>query len=282
MGVAFSSSADQCPIALGTRSSQLAMSQPVETEPALAAESTAFGVRFICPKSIPGTWFTGQREQRHDNSNFSAERFPMLNLGRLGVLTFALMVLFLTSSRTLGQASSSQADVKSDRANLDVQLHLLLASNEPGDRNMLPSLEPVVRQFKATLPLTNYRLAATFANRIKSGGTLEVKGVFSSDVFATIANSFYEFTMSQIKLSGEGDNQSIDIARLRFGLRLPVVTGTNRADANTSAMPNISYEMSGVSTELSLREGTPTVFGTLTTTKPNQLLVLVITVKRAS
>lgn len=206
----------------------------------------------------------------------------MLNPGRLGVLSFALMVVFLISSRTMSQTSSSQPDVKADRANLDVQLHVLLVSNEPGDRNMLPSLEPVVRQLKATLPLTNYRLAATFANRTKSGGTLEVKGVFSSDVLATVTNSFYEFTMTQIKLLGEGDDRSIDIARLRFSLRLPVVTGTNRADANTPATPNISYELAGVSTELSLREGTPTVFGSLTTSKPNQLLVLVITVKRAS
>jgi hypothetical protein len=95
-------------------------------------------------------------------------------------------------------------------------------------------------------------------------------------------SGFYEFTLTQVRLGSESDNQSIDITRLRFNLRLPVVTGMNRGEGNAPATPVIGYELAGLTTELGLREGTPAVVGTMTTSKAGQLLVLVITVKRAA
>jgi len=181
------------------------------------------------------------------------------------------------SSTALGQASN----VKADRPDLEIQLHLLIASNETAEAKMLPTLEPVVRQLKSAINLNNYRLAATFTNRIKSGGSLEVKGVLPPEVFTPYANmsGFYEFNLSQVRF-GEGENPSIDIAKLRFGLRLPVVTGMNRPEGGAPATPVVGYEPVGLVTELGLREGTPSVVGTMTTSKTGQLLVLVITVKR--
>jgi hypothetical protein len=198
---------------------------------------------------------------------------------RLGVLSFLMMILSLT-----GSTAHSQTPSAPERANLDVQIHLLLANNEQGEKNVPPTLEPALKQLKATQSFSNYRLAATFANRIKSGGTLEVKGVLSSEVLTPIANNsvFYELTLVQVRLVGESENQSIDIPKLRFSLQLPVTAGTTRAEGNTPASPIISYQAAGLTTELNVREGTATVFGTMTTSRPGQLLVLVITVKRTT
>jgi hypothetical protein len=195
----------------------------------------------------------------------------MLIPTRSVVPLFLLTLLFLVSSTAVGQPSN----VKVDRPDLEIQLHLLMATNEAVERNMSPALDPVVKQLKSATNLNNYRLAATFTNRIKSGGSLEVKGVLPPEVFTPFANmsGFYELTLLQIRL-GEGENQLVDIAKLRFGLRIPVVTGMNRAEGNTPATPVIGYEPVGLTTELGWREGTPSVVGTMTTSKAGQLLVL--------
>ena len=206
----------------------------------------------------------------------------MLHPTRLGVLYFVLMVLFLTGSSASGQTENAPtAGARVDRSNLEVQLHLLLATNESADRNMPPALQPVILQLKSTIPSANYRLAATFTNRIRSGGSLEVKGVLPSEAISPVANTtiFYEFTLTQMRVAVD-DSQSIEIPRLRFGMRVPIVMGMSRVDANTPANPSINYESLGLTTEISVRDGSPTVVGTMTTSKPDQLLVLVVTVKR--
>ena len=201
----------------------------------------------------------------------------MSNRSRPVVPFLVLAILLLMTTTAVGQASN----VRADRPDLEIQLHLLIASNETAEAKMLPTLEPVVRQLKSAINLNNYRLATTFTNRIKSGGSLEVKGVLPPEVFTPFANmsGFYEFNLTQVRL-GEGENPSIDIAKLRFGLRLPVVTGMNRPEGGAPATPIVGYEPVGLVTELGLREGTPSVVGTMTTSKTGQLLVLVITVKR--
>jgi hypothetical protein len=40
------------------------------------------------------------------------------------------------------------------------------------------------------------------------------------------------------------------------------------------------YEDTGINTQMSVREGEPTLVGTLNTSRPGQLFVIVITVKR--
>ena len=218
----------------------------------------------------------------------------MTKARRLAVLPLVTLILFATlsdSATALGQGSSSQSagasDGKLDKINFEVQLHLLVASNERGETGNIPqSLEAVVKQLKSSLPFANYRLAATFVNRVKDGGTLEVKGVVSSDSFTNAATNpfsqtFYEFTLFQVKSGGDGANQpSIDITKFRFGLRLPITTGVSHAEGTTASYPIINYEPTGITTEMTLREGTPTVVGTMTTSRPGQILILVVSIKR--
>ena len=193
-----------------------------------------------------------------------------------------LFVLASTSTIALGQGSKPPtAAVR----NLDVQLHLLLASNEAGEKGNLPqSLDPIIRQLKSSLSFSNYRLATNFVNRVKDGGTLESRGLIASNIFLPAVNNpvpptAYEFTLAKMKL--DDDLTNIDIPRFRFGLSIPVITGVIRGEGNAPATPAINYQPASINTEISLTEGTPTVVGTMNTTRSDQMLILVITVKRA-
>jgi hypothetical protein len=204
----------------------------------------------------------------------------------LFLAALALFVVSPASLTALGQNSKSPAtSVRGDRINYEVHLQLLLAANEAGEKaNLPPSLDPIIRQLKSSLSFTNYRLAATFVNRVKDGGSVESKGLVPSNLFTLSAANplppaFYEFTLTKMKV--DDDLTQIDIDRLRFGFQIPVITAMAQGGGNTLAMPVINYQPASIIAEINLREGTPTVVGTMNTSRSDQILVLVITVKRA-
>lgn len=209
--------------------------------------------------------------------------------GMLCWFVFAMVVALANSTAVFGQGSNPQsaaADAKHEQLDFEVQLHLLVASSEKGETNIPPALDAVIKQLKQSLPFANYHLTATFVNRVRDGGTLELKGVVSSDSFAggaatSPSQTFYEFTLFQVKSAAHDPNSpAIEINKLRFGLRIPVVTGVSRTEGNNTTYPIVNYEPTGITTEITLREGSPTVVGTMTTSKPGQILILVITIKR--
>ena len=72
-----------------------------------------------------------------------------------------------------------------DGPDYEVQLYLLVtAGGAEGAAKVPQGLDGVVRQLKSTLPPADYRLAATFINRVRDGGKFEVKTVGGSP-FAT-------------------------------------------------------------------------------------------------
>jgi hypothetical protein len=72
------------------------------------------------------------------------------------------------------QSGRPQTTQDPDETNLDTQLYLIVGTNQDVDDAKLPaSLDPVVKQLRATLPFKNYRLAATLINRVKNEGRLD-------------------------------------------------------------------------------------------------------------
>ena len=219
----------------------------------------------------------------------------MLSLNRRQLVCFiALAFCFITTNlkAALAQDQSSTAPGTASarrlaELNFDVQLYLLVASNDANERGSLPqSMDGVIKQLKASLSFANYRLAATFLNRVQNGGTLEVSGV-GGPVITASANPnppvFYNFSLSQVKLDTEANGQPfIWIPKFRFSLRMPVVTGSTRAEGSNASIPVFNYEPVGITTEMSMREGTPAVIGTLTTSRPDELLILLVSIKRNS
>ncbi len=185
------------------------------------------------------------------------------------------------SSRPQG-AAQSRAEI-----NHEVQLYLLVtAEAAEGAPKPPPALDAVIRQLKAALPSAEYRLAAAFINRVKDGGALDVRTVgFASPNNVRGANGYLSPTSFQLSLAGvklidpASPQPFINIHQFRFGMKVPVQTAALTGD-KAGGHPVIQYEDAGVSTMLSVRDGEPTLVGTLNTSGPGQNFVVVITVRR--
>jgi hypothetical protein len=185
------------------------------------------------------------------------------------------------------EQGATTAGAMREEVNYDVQLDLIVASNNGAEKGGVPeSLSGIVKQLRASLPFTSYRLTTTFINRVKDGGTLETMGVGSSLLATTIGPgtpTFYNFNLSQVKMERDARGQPfIRIPKFRFNLRMPIITGTTLASAGNASSPVINYEAVGISTEISIREAVPTLVGTLTTSRPEELMLLFISMKPSS
>jgi hypothetical protein len=204
-----------------------------------------------------------------------------------------LLALFLVATATFGtdvfaQAAEpvAQRDTRNDEINLDTQLYLLIATNQEVDDAKVPTtLEPVVKQLRASLPFRNYRLAATLINRVKNDGRLNLQWVAGPLLPAAAASaqtpSFNEFKVNSVRLTADANGREmVRMDGFRFGARIPIQTGTTIA-SNASA-PIINYENTGLNTDISMHEGEPVVVGTLNLGPSGDAIILVMMAKRSS
>lgn len=200
----------------------------------------------------------------------------------------ALASINIVSAQGQEPAATKTEDRQREQINHEVQLYLLVGSDATGERSNVPqALDGAVRQLKEALPFSSYRLATTFFMRVRDGGSLELTGVGGFPIALTPLNSstpaFIQLSISRILLArGAVDQPFIQIERFRFGLKVPVQTGSAHSEGSTANAPIIQYQDTGISTELSVREGVPTVVGTLAASQPHEAYVLVLTVKRTS
>ena len=201
------------------------------------------------------------------------------------VLVVALFVVS-ASTTVLAQTTPQQAEVKEDETNFDMQLYLVVATNQPVNDEKLPaSLDNVVKQLRAALPFKNYRLAATLINRVKNDGRLDLSwigGPLVSSVgsSAQVPPTFSQFKVRQVRLArNSAGDPVVQMLGFNFGARIPIQTGPVAANG---AFPAIGYENTGVSTDISIREGEPAIVGTLNTGPSGDAIVLVVSAKRTN
>lgn len=185
-------------------------------------------------------------------------------------------------------AQSSPNDKKTDDdTNLDTQLYLLIATNQDVDDARLPAtLEPVVKQLRASLPFKNYRLAATLINRVKNDGRLNLQWIGGPLLVSAAATSstpsFNEFHINSVRLVTDGaGHEVVRMEGFKFGARIPIQTGTTLA-SNAPAAPIINYEPTGLNTDISMREGEPVIVGTLNVGPSGDAIILVMSARRSS
>lgn len=174
-------------------------------------------------------------------------------------------------------------------ANYDVELHLLVTGEGAEGTTKIPqALDGVVRQLKSSLPSADYKLAVTFISRVSDGGSLEVKTVgglpFSAPQPNPLTPAFFQFSLNDVRLADDSQaGQVVNVRQFRLGLKVPIQTSATAAggDKPGQSFPVIQYEDTGISTQISVREGEPTLVGTLNTSRPGQLFALVITIRRA-
>ncbi|MCU1265095.1 MAG: hypothetical protein JWM21_1413 [Acidobacteria bacterium] len=213
-------------------------------------------------------------------------RFP----GRLSYSLILFVALFCFAANVrpvLAQDDKpTAADNKNDEINLDTQLYLIVGTNQDVADEKLPAvLDQVVRELKASLPFKNYRLTATLINRVKSDGRLSLRWIggplLASGAATNNTPSFNDFKIVSVKMFEDAQGRKmIRMDGFNFGSRIPVVT-YNGVASNGTAPPVINYENTGLTTDISMREGQPVVVGTLNVGPSGDAIILVMTAKRA-
>lgn len=180
---------------------------------------------------------------------------------------------------------------REDDTNLDTQLYLILATNREGEDGKIPAaLLPVVARLRETLGFKHYSLAASFLNRVKHNGTLEmtwVGGPLLAPSQSPMGNpSFNEFT-ARVRLENDlSGRQVIQMNNFRFGSRVPIITAqattTNVSTNSPSAFPVISYQPVGLRTDISMPEGVPVIAGTLNVGPSGDAIIVVVSARKAN
>jgi hypothetical protein len=214
----------------------------------------------------------------------------MPNRGGRGALLLALALTLVASAGAAAQDSDEPRPGAPARAevNHEVYVHLLAtAEGSEGGARVPQSLEGVVRQLKAALPPSDYRLAATFINRVRDGGAFDVRTMSGgapvpAQTPGPLPPTTLQISVGGVKLIDPASAQSsIGVQQFRLNMRVPVQTATVKRDGSDGGYPVVQYEDLGVNTQLSVRDGEPTIVGTLNSGRPGQLFVIILTVRRA-
>jgi hypothetical protein len=213
------------------------------------------------------------------------------------VVCLALLCLCtaLLSPAAFGQDTnqSSRAPAKAqreDETNLDTQLYLILATNRDTEEGRMPdALQPVLARLREALSFKHYSLAASFLNRVKHDGWLEmswVGGPLLAPSSSPLGNpSFNQFTAKVQVVTDESGRRLIRMNEFRFGSRVPIITaqaGPINASTSSGAIPVINYQALGLRTDISMSEGPPVIAGTLNVGPTGDAIIVVISARRAA
>jgi hypothetical protein len=213
-------------------------------------------------------------------------------VSRVIFLSWCFVLLMLASPVVFGQESIQPARSNAPRAdetNLDTQLYLILATNRDTEDGRIPAaLDSVMKRLHESLTFKHYTLAGTFLNRVRNNGRLDVSWVGGPFVVPTNSMtsnpSFSQFTALVAFSADQMGQEVIRLSDFRFGSRVPIVTApANATTASTTGMvlPAVNYEPIGLRTDISMREGTPVIAGTLNMGPSGDAIVVVVAARRA-
>ena len=200
---------------------------------------------------------------------------------------FALMLAGrgVAAAQDSGETSNRQQAAARAETNFEVQTHVLVATEGGASASKVPqALDGVVRQLRAMLPPSDYGLAAVFVNRVKDDGGFEVRSAgaspFGSPQTGPLTPNIFQLSLAVKAFDGASGERHVRVQPFKLGLKIPIQTATVGGDKPGQSYPVIQYEDTGINTQMSVREGEPTLVGTLNTSRPGQLFVIVITVRR--
>ncbi|MBC7796367.1 MAG: hypothetical protein H7Z37_05815 [Pyrinomonadaceae bacterium] len=193
---------------------------------------------------------------------------------------FSVCLLSLTNAFAQTPPNRNQIE-----PSYEVVLQTLIASNIAGGKSDVPqNLSGAVKKLKTNYLYSNYRLGAIFYQRVANTGAIELKSVSSETIPNQEGNFsiFSEWTFNNLQtLPDANGRNSIQFQNLRFGQRIPIVA-SRVIDASGRTNAVVNYEQVGLTIQrCSLPENVPTVIGSVSTLKPDELMFLVLTVRSA-
>ena len=192
-------------------------------------------------------------------------------------LWIIIFVLCLSSSDQIAAQTQNpkptSAEAKHDGINHRVQVQFLVASNSANPKISMDyptSLEAVVKQLRSLLPFKKHYLVATYFYNVADSSALEVHDVTYAafEGVGSLHPMFFDLGISGIKLNT--NNDSLRVPKFRFEARQRIAMGPTE--------PLVETVATGITTELNLSDGVPTIVGTITNSLSDGVLVLVITV----
>jgi len=210
---------------------------------------------------------------------------------RGGALAIAFAIALLPAGRGVAKAQDGGASSGGRQAaaraetNFEVQTHVLITAEGADATSKVPqALDNVVRQLKSMLPPADYKLAATFVNRVKDDGGFDVKSAGASPFGPARADpltpTIFQLSLTVKAFEDASGGRHVRVQPFRLGLKIPIQTSSVFGDKPGQGYPVIQYEDTGLNTQMSVRESVPTLVGTLNTSRPGQLFVIVLTVRR--
>jgi hypothetical protein len=200
----------------------------------------------------------------------------------LWIIIFALC---LSSSHLIVAQTQNSTSISSEAKRSDithrVRVQLLVSSNIANAKTDYPtSLEAVVKELKSSLPFKNHYLVATYLYNVADNSAFEVSDVTYApfEQGGGLSPTFFNLGISGIKLNANSD--SVHISRFRFEARKRIFI-QNAPGEGSTAKPVFDTVGTGITTELNVSGGVPTIVGTTTSALSDGVLVLVITVNHS-
>ncbi len=190
-------------------------------------------------------------------------------MNKTKILFFITLVCLLSLTNISAQTETPRPQPQVEPS-YDIILNVITASNNANGKNAVPqSLLTAVKKMKNNFSFTNYNLDSTYLQR--TSGNIQVKSVLNT------ANQNQENYLpifsdwSLVGLKSFPGNQ-VQFQSFNFGQRIPIRTASGV----------FNYEQVGITLQrFGLPEDTPTVIGSLSGSKADELIFLVLTVKPA-
>jgi hypothetical protein len=214
--------------------------------------------------------------------------------GRVFFLVLLCGIAFMAAPLVMAQeqSSASRPNVRDEDANLDTQLYLILGTNREVDEGKIPvALDATLKRLRETLPFRHYTVAGTFLNRVKNNARLEVSWIGSPFMFPSAAitmsnNPTFNNFVAGVRLATDANgNDIVRMNELRFGAQVPIITGQltpTNASLGNAPVTSVNYQTIGLKTDISMREGSPVIAGTLNVGPQGDAIIVVVSARRVN
>jgi len=197
---------------------------------------------------------------------------------------FSIATFFLVCLVSLTTSFAQTPTKQPSEASYEVLLQVLIASNTVADKSVVvpQTLSDVVKRLKVNYSFSNYRLTSTYFQRVANRGNTSSNSISNEpnqnqDVYAPI---FSDLALNGLQTMPDANGQnSISIQNFRFGQRVPIKTA-NHKDESGKSNSVVNYEQVGLTMQkLNLPVNMPTIIGSLLTSKPEEMMFLILTIK---
>ncbi len=187
---------------------------------------------------------------------------------------FSIAAFFLVCLLSLTNSFAQNPTRQSAEPSYEIVLQTITASNNTGDKTSVPpTLSNVVKKLKNTYSFSNYHLDSTYLQRTSGGVDLKSVSNMLNQNQENFTPVFSEWSLVGLKNFPDAEGKNlIQFQGFRYGQRVPVKTSASV----------VNYEQIGITLQVfSVSENVPTVVGSLSTAKPDEMMFLILTVRPA-